>query len=85
MSKHNTLLYLSDIREAIEKIDGFVASTSFEAFSRDARTIDAVVRNIEVIGEARDTFRKAYVLPTLLFHGSKSLAPETKLFMSILV
>ncbi|MDP1722342.1 MAG: DUF86 domain-containing protein [Candidatus Gottesmanbacteria bacterium] len=52
MSEHNTLLYLSDIREAIEKINEFVSSMSFEAFSRDARTIDAVVRNIEVIGEA---------------------------------
>lgn len=52
MSERNTILYLSDIREAIEKIDEFVKPMSFEAFSRDARTIDAVVRNIEVIGEA---------------------------------
>lgn len=52
MSEHNTLLYLSDIRDAIEKIYGFVGSMSFETFSQDAKTIDAVVRNIEVIGEA---------------------------------
>lgn len=52
MSEHSTLLYLSDIHDAIEKIYGFVDSMSFEIFSQDAKTIDAVVRNIEVIGEA---------------------------------
>lgn len=45
-------LYLDDILECCEKIADFTAGMTFEAFSKDARTIDAVVRNIEIIGEA---------------------------------
>jgi len=44
-------LYLSDIREAIERILEYT-SGGREAFMADARTQDAVVRNIEIIGEA---------------------------------
>jgi uncharacterized protein with HEPN domain len=52
MSDRKTLLYLTDILEAIRKIETFVVGVTFEAFSQDAKTIDAVVHNIEVIGEA---------------------------------
>ena len=52
MSDRKTILYLTDILEAIRKIETFVVGVTFEAFSQDAKTIDAVVHNIEVIGEA---------------------------------
>jgi hypothetical protein len=45
-------LYVDDIVEAIRRIEGYVDGMSFEGFSRDQRTVDAVVRNFEVIGEA---------------------------------
>ncbi len=45
-------LYLDDILECCQKIEVFTDQLSFEAFAADARTIDAVVRNIEIIGEA---------------------------------
>lgn len=45
-------LYLDDIIESCQKIESFTHEMSFEAFAADARTIDAVVRNIEIIGEA---------------------------------
>lgn len=45
-------VYLEDIREAIQKILEFTKGLSVEKFSQDAKTIDAVVRNLEVIGEA---------------------------------
>ncbi len=45
-------LYLDDIVEAIGKIEGYVEGLSLEEFSRDGKTVDAVVRNFEVIGEA---------------------------------
>ena len=48
----NHLLYLKDILAAIESIEGFVAGTSFEAFQADDKTISAVVRKLEIIGEA---------------------------------
>ena len=45
-------LYLDDIIECCEKILDFTAGMTLEDFSNDVRTVDAVVRNIEIIGEA---------------------------------
>ncbi|MBI5452212.1 DUF86 domain-containing protein [Candidatus Gottesmanbacteria bacterium] len=45
-------LYLDDIKEAIRKIESYTRGMIFDEFKNDARTIDAVVRNIEIIGEA---------------------------------
>lgn len=38
--------------DAIGAIEEFVAGMNFEAFRNDRKTVDAVVRNLEVIGEA---------------------------------
>jgi uncharacterized protein with HEPN domain len=45
-------LYLDDIMEAIAQIREYTTSTDYEAFTRDRKTQDAVVRNLEIIGEA---------------------------------
>lgn len=44
--------YLRDILEATARISSYTAGMSFEGFMDDPRTQDAVVRNLEVIGEA---------------------------------
>ena len=36
----------------IERIESYTAGMSFDAFCSDQRTIDAVIRNFEVMGEA---------------------------------
>ena len=41
-----------DIKEAAERITGYIAEMSYEEFLADFRTQDAVVRNLEIIGEA---------------------------------
>lgn len=45
-------VYLDDIIEAIEKIRSYIEGMSFEAFYSDPKTIDAVNRNLGIIGEA---------------------------------
>lgn len=45
-------LYLSDIVVACEKVLRYTDGMSFEQFVADDRTLDAVVRNLQVIGEA---------------------------------
>ena len=45
-------LRVDDILEAIAKIEQYVNGLSFEQFQADPKTVDAVVRNLEVIGEA---------------------------------
>ncbi len=43
---------LEDIREAIGWIEVYVAGMDQTSFQADRKTVDAVVRNLEVIGEA---------------------------------
>ena len=45
-------LRVEDILEAIARIERYVESLTFEQFRTDQKTVDAVVRNLEVIGEA---------------------------------
>ena len=45
-------VYLEDILAAIEKIQAFTRGSTKDSFARDAKTFDAVIRNLEVIGEA---------------------------------
>ena len=44
--------YLSDIQEALERIRAYVEGYTFERFVKDSKTQDAVLRNLEVLGEA---------------------------------
>ena len=45
-------LYLNDILSAIRQIEKFVEDMSFDAFCDDDKTLSAVIRKFEVIGEA---------------------------------
>ena len=52
MSKRTPKLLLEDIFESAEKILQYTKGISFEEFSEDNKTVDAVIRNFEIIGEA---------------------------------
>ncbi len=52
MSKRNSRLLIEDILESMDKIDLYIEKQSFSQFKEDPKTIDAVVRNLEIIGEA---------------------------------
>ncbi len=43
---------LADISESIEKIRRYTAGLTFQDFINDNKTIDAVIRSFEIIGEA---------------------------------
>lgn len=45
-------LFLTDVLEAIRKIDLYTDKMTYQEFMKDERTKDAVLRNLEVIGEA---------------------------------
>ena len=51
MSRSNDL-YLRDILDAAEAIDSFVRGMTSRDLESDRKTRDAVVRNLEIIGEA---------------------------------
>jgi uncharacterized protein with HEPN domain len=52
MSKREPLLLIEDIIESGNKIIDYTNNLSFEEFTKDSKTIDAVIRNFEIIGEA---------------------------------
>ena len=45
-------VYLEDILGAIARIRRYTTGLSKDAFAADDKTVDAVVRNLEVVGEA---------------------------------
>lgn len=52
MSKRDEHLLLEDILEPINKIQKYTINLDFITFQNDDKTIDAVIRNFEIIGEA---------------------------------
>ncbi len=48
----NDLVYLRHMLDAIEKIDRYLTDTDYETFAGNDMMIDAVVRELEIIGEA---------------------------------
>jgi len=60
MSKRNPSLLIEDILESANKIILFTEDMSFEDFESDIKTIDAVIRNFEVIGEASNRLPESF-------------------------
>jgi len=51
--------YLRDMLESVDDIESFIGGMSFEEFKRDKKTLNAVVRSIEVVGEAAKKIARA--------------------------
>ena len=45
-------VYVEDIIEAINNIEKYTRGLTYETFAKDKKTVDAVIRNFEIIGEA---------------------------------
>jgi uncharacterized protein with HEPN domain len=52
MSKRTDSDFARDMEEAIGRISSYSAGLTYEAFLLDTKTQDAIVRNLEIIGEA---------------------------------
>lgn len=50
--KRSVKLYIKDIVEYMERAEDHIKSLTFDQFLKDKKTCDAVIRCIEVIGEA---------------------------------
>ena len=64
MPKRAFLLYINDIQSSCNKILTYTKNYDFEQFKKDEKTVDAVVRNLEIMGEAAKNlpvyFKKKY-------------------------
>lgn len=52
------ILFIKDILECIERIEEFTMDMGFEEFMKDDKTKSAVVRKLEIIGEATKNIPK---------------------------
>lgn len=52
MTKRNYKMFIEDILESIEKIESYIKGLNYEKFTSKGMTVDAVIRNLEIIGEA---------------------------------
>ena len=52
MSKRGDREFLYDIKEAIERIENYVGTMDYEEFLQKTLIQDAVIRNLEITGEA---------------------------------
>jgi len=52
MPKRDADLLIEDMMAAIGKIERYTSGMDQELFRQDEKTVDAVVRNLEVVGEA---------------------------------
>ncbi len=70
MSKRVPQLLVNDMLESCHKILQYTNDISFEEFLKDSKTVDAVIRNFEIIGEAAnrlpDEFKELH--PTIDWH-----------------
>ena len=52
MSKHDQNLFLEDMLDANEAIRCYTNGFDIKRFTHDRKTIDAVIRNLEILREA---------------------------------
>jgi uncharacterized protein with HEPN domain len=60
MSKRKPEFLISDIIDSCEKILSYTKAISFEEFIVDEKTVDAVIRNFEIIGEAANRLPESF-------------------------
>jgi len=62
MSKRDLKLLLEDMLESSLKIRRYTENLNYDSFIQDDKTIDAVIRNFEIIGEAANRLNPDYRL-----------------------
>ena len=60
MSKRSAYILLTDMLEAVEAIQEYTAGLDYDSFLNNRMARDAVVRNIQVLGEAANRIPKTF-------------------------
>ena len=60
MPERDWRLRLHDIVEALTAVESYLAGQDFASFEQDRKTVDAVVRNLEIVGEAANALPQAF-------------------------
>jgi uncharacterized protein with HEPN domain len=60
MSERHPKLLLEDILDSAGKILSYTNDLSFKEFTEDGKTVDAIMRNYEIIGEAANRLPQSF-------------------------
>lgn len=78
MSTRSWYMRIEDILEAINAIEEYTSGMDFVVWEKDRKTIDAVIRNCEIIGEAathvpEEVQRKYLEIPWAKMKGIRNI------------
>ncbi len=57
-SERDPLLFIFDIQLSMKRVQEYIMGLNFNQFKNDHKTVDAVIRNFEIIGEATKNLPK---------------------------
>jgi len=74
-SRREDAYFLADIEDSADKIVRYVCSMTFDSFCEDSKTVDAVIRNLEIIGEATKNISESLKIqnPDIAWRGMAGL------------
>jgi uncharacterized protein with HEPN domain len=52
LSERSSSMYLADMLEAVDRVCDYTSKLTYSSFSENEMVVDAVLRNLEVLGEA---------------------------------
>ena len=84
MENRSFRMYLEDINLAMERIAEYIHGLSFMDFKQDYKTVDAVIRNFEILGEASKNLPEEFKEKYSTYPGTKCIFLEIKCHMNIL-
>jgi uncharacterized protein with HEPN domain len=73
MPPRDPTVRIYDIVEAIERIEKYTEGMTFEHFRHNSLVVDAVVRNLEVIGEAAARIPDGYLPDTIPINSMRGM------------
>ena len=69
--RRDYLFYLEDMLDSMQRIMEYTEGLTFDEFHKNTLVSDAVIRNLEIIGEATKNVPEKIRKNILLFHGKK--------------
>ncbi len=72
-------IIIEQILQFIGRIEQYTSDMSFDEFSKDIKSQDAVIRNIEIIGEAANRLSKEFYLTHKDFPISEAVSMRNRL------
>lgn len=79
MSKREPSLLIEDMIESANKILNYTQNLTYEQFVKDSRTVDAVIRNFEIIGEAASKLSNKYIIENHHVEWNKMISTRNHL------